>query len=280
MTLLILFRKFVWLFLIFAIVSTAGAAEKIHWFHNYDQALAESRKTSKPILVDCFADWCYWCHKLDENVYTDAKFIKFSETIVPLRIDVEDKGEGTRLAEQYQLTGLPTLLVIDSEGKLLNRIGGYLEPADLINDITTMQDLLDQEQKQPDDPALLYKIAREYVAREMNPEAERRFKKILQSPDAPAALKDSAQFSLALTQFYQRKLDDSLATIQKYRTDYPQAESAEDALLLLSEIYLEKDSNELARQTIKEFLVKYPKSDNVRRAQEVLATLDENSRAE
>jgi len=273
-------KRFLLIFLLFTVTSQASGPEKIKWFQKLDQAQAESVKATKPIFIDCFADWCFWCHKLEEEVYSNPKFIRFMENLVPLRINVEDNGEGTRLAQEYQLTGLPTLLIIDSNGKLLNRIGGYLEAEDLIADVALVQDLLEKEKKNPADWALRYQLGREYLAREMSSEAEARFKRILQSDDASASLKESAQFSLALTQYYQRKLDDSLATLQKYRTTYPQAESDEDALLLLSEIYLQKDSNEMARQTIQEFLTKYPKSGNVHRAQEVLATIDALSRPE
>ena len=45
----------------------------------YDKAVEEARKIGHPIFVDVYADWCQWCHKLDQEVYANPKFIQFMQ---------------------------------------------------------------------------------------------------------------------------------------------------------------------------------------------------------
>src|SRR5262245_3102360 len=70
-------------------LSVASAADSVRWFHNIDAAVAESRKTGKPIFVDVYADWCAWCHKLDKEVYVDTKFVSYIRGFVALKVDSE-----------------------------------------------------------------------------------------------------------------------------------------------------------------------------------------------
>jgi len=244
------------------------------WRHSFEKALVEARAASKPIFVDAYADWCGWCHKLDKEVYSDPRFAQFMQGFVPVKMDVEDGKEGSQFGADYHIDGLPTLLVTDSNGNVTNRIGGYMKAEDLIQDISAIQALILQEQKNPNDLNASFRLANEYLSRDMNAQAEARFRRVLQSPNASAAQKEASQFSIALAQFYQRKLDSAEASLNTYRTNFKDGESEEDALLLLSEIYIETDSNEKARDYLKEFLQKYPHSGNVHRAKEILSLVE------
>jgi tetratricopeptide (TPR) repeat protein len=260
------------LFTIICAVHSAGASEVV-WLHSYQEAVKQAKETSKPIFVDCFADWCLWCHQLEAEVYKDAGFIELMKSYIPLRIDVEDGAEGTRLARTYHIAALPTLLVLDSSGEVTNRIGGFLKAADLIHEIRTIQGLLDKERTDPNDWTAIQELGEEYLFRDMNAEAEVRFQRILQASTSDP-FKESALSSLALAQYYQEKRKESLATVQSYLKTYPNGKSAEDVLLLLSQIQIEMDQLQQARQTLEQFLEKYPNSDNLKRVREVLQRLN------
>jgi len=264
--------------LVFLFSAVQGwSAGQVQWIHSFDQAVIQAKKSGKPIFIDAFADWCDWCHKLDQEVYADAKFVKYIERFVPVKIDVEDGGEGTQFAEKYAITGLPTLLVTDANGILTNRIGGFMEVDQLIEDLEGIQKLVERERKNSKDADASFQLAKEYLARDMNTEAESRFQRILSSPDATTGQRETSQFSLALTQYYQRNFDLALGTLESYEKTYQYGESGEDALLLLSEIHMELDANDKARYYLEQFLKKYPNSGNKSRALQVLSTLDEKS---
>jgi len=268
-------RLAILVFLLFAV--EGWSAGQVRWFQSFEQAQLQAKKSGKPIFVDAFADWCGWCHKLDQEVYSDKKFVQYMERYVPVKIDVEDGGQGTRFAEKYAITGLPTLLVTDPNGTVTNRIGGFMNADELIEDLDGIQKLVERERKNPKDTAASFQLAREYLSRDMNIEAEFRFKQILASPDATTDQKETSQFSLALTQYYQRNCDLALGTLESYEKTYENGESGEDALLLLSEIHMELDANEKARFYLEQFLRKYPHSGNRSRAQQVLSTLEKSN---
>ena len=272
-------KRLAFLLLLFALPVFAGTSTpaKVPWFRSIDQAFAESRKTGKPVFVDAFADWCGWCHQLDKDVYSDPRFVKYIDRYVPLKVDVEDNGEGTHFAGKYGITNLPTLLVLNPAGELTNRIGGFMNTAPLVQDLDDIQKLVERVQKNPGDITAAYELADEYMTREMNSQAEKLFSRVLASTSASVSQKESSQFSIALAQYYLQNYDGALASLEKYEATYKNGQSDEDALLLLSEIHLERNATDKARYYLEEFLKKYPNSGNVNRAHQVLSTLESSN---
>jgi len=252
-----------------------STSTQIVWLKDFQQALSKSKETGKPVFVDCFAEWCVWCHKMESDVYSDSKFVNLAGNYVMLRIDIEDGAEGSQLAANYNVETLPTLLVVDSSGSLINRIGGFLKTDELIDDLSKMQDLINRERLNANDWMTVQTIAEEYLFRDMNAEAETRFVRILQAPISDVA-KESAHFSLALSQYYQQKNQEALRTLETYLETYVEGNSAEEVLLLLSQIYLEMDEHEKAKQVLQEFLKKFPDSKSVGRARKVLGLLEKD----
>jgi thioredoxin-related protein len=258
-------------------MAPAHAAEQIQWLRKYDQAVAESKKDSHPIFVDVYADWCIWCHKLDKEVYTDPKFIEYIKGFVALKIDSEDNGEGTRLAEKYGIDGLPAMLILDANGNLLNKLSGYMDAKEMIQGIQHVQSLLELERKNPKNEEANFLLAREYLDREMYAQAEQRFQRTVKSPTASAVQKERALYSAGLAEYYQGNVKRALNTLEDYYAIYPDGASNEDALLLLSQLHIELKSNAKALKYLREFMRKYPKSSNANRAREVLTALEKES---
>lgn len=266
------------LFLFVTIASSIAlsvfSADKVKWIKDVDDALKKARKSSKPIFVDVYADWCTWCHKLDKEVYSDPRFAKYMKSFVMLKVDSEDQAEGTKFAEKYQAMNLPTLLVLDSNGNLTNRITGFKQADPLMQEIYKIENLRDRERKNPADLDAVFELANEYVKREMYHDAESRFARIIAAPNASKPRKEKAQFSTALALYYQGKLESALAALNIYYNTYKDGASNEDALLLLSQVHIELNSNDKAIQYLREFKEKYPTSGNAVRAQQVLSALE------
>jgi thioredoxin-like negative regulator of GroEL len=266
--------------LLFLLIGTQSVlpsnSSQIVWLNDFQQALSKSKETGKPVFVDCFAEWCVWCHKMEAEVYSDTKFVNMTGNYVMLRIDIEDGAEGSRIAANYNVETLPSLLVVDSSGRLINRIGGFLKTDELIADLTKMQDLINGERLNANDWMVVQTLAEEYLFRDMNAEAETRFARILNAPVSDVS-KESAHFSLALSQYYQQKNQEALRTLDTYLQTYVEGNSAEEVLLLLSQIYVEMDEHEKAKQVLQQFLKKFPDSKSVGRARKVLELLEKNS---
>lgn len=119
------------LFAIFAVMSVF--AQNITWMDNYDEALKLSAKKKIPVLVNFTgSDWCYWCKKLDKEVFTQKTFINYAnKNLIMLKIDFpkdikqsdEVKKINKELAKKYNIEGFPTIVLLDSKGAEINRTG-------------------------------------------------------------------------------------------------------------------------------------------------------------
>jgi thiol-disulfide isomerase/thioredoxin len=98
-----------------------------HWHREVAPALAAAEAADKLVLVDLYADWCSWCKVLDAEFRT-AHFGRWAEDYVLLRVDVEDRGEGTALKEHLGVQGLPTTAVIDHAKVRVGLLTGF-QPA-------------------------------------------------------------------------------------------------------------------------------------------------------
>ena len=108
-------------------LSIAGFSESIAWRADLSSARAEARKTGKIMMIDVYTDWCGWCKKLDTDTYTEAKVIAGSSSFIPLKINPETSTDGAAFVKTYGVSGFPTILFVEADGTLANKIVGYLD---------------------------------------------------------------------------------------------------------------------------------------------------------
>lgn len=83
----------------------------------------------KPVLVDFFATWCGPCKTL-APILIDVKK-EMGEAITIIKVDVDKSAQA---AQQYQVQGVPTLILFKN-GKILWRQSGVVPKASLVTAI-------------------------------------------------------------------------------------------------------------------------------------------------
>ena len=100
---------------------------------SWEKVVKDAKEQNKLIFVDCYTTWCGPCKRLAAEVFPREDLGTYvNERFVSVKYDVE-RGNGLEFAKQYRdlIHGFPTLLLIDTEGKVLNRIVGFF-PAETI----------------------------------------------------------------------------------------------------------------------------------------------------
>jgi len=108
-------------------------AEESLWLTNIDEAKKEASERGVKILVDFSgSDWCGWCIKLDNEVFSKGAFKKYAKDNLVLFVadfprskkqSADVKKQNEALARKYGIRGFPTVLLLDSTGKEIARIG-------------------------------------------------------------------------------------------------------------------------------------------------------------
>lgn len=103
-------------------------ASAVAWRDDFDTAMAEASASGKPLLLDFSASWCPPCQVMKHDVWPDPGVGKVvSGRYVPVLVDVDDP-RNAGVAERYEVSGIPAILVLDAEGRVLRR-GGFMSPA-------------------------------------------------------------------------------------------------------------------------------------------------------
>jgi protein disulfide-isomerase len=108
-------------------------AQEATWLTKFEEAKAQAAKENKYVLADFTgSDWCGWCIKLKNEVFTKPEFATWAkDNVVLLELDfprrtelsAELKEQNDKLAAEYKIEGYPTILLLDSFGVEVARLG-------------------------------------------------------------------------------------------------------------------------------------------------------------
>ncbi len=122
------------LILAFALTSHATALSE-GWVADFDEAVKLAKEQDKDLFVDFTgSDWCGWCIKLNEEVFSHEEFLKPArDKFILVALDYPNSEEAkakvpnpernAELSEEYNIRGFPTCLLIDVNGEVFGRMG-------------------------------------------------------------------------------------------------------------------------------------------------------------
>jgi protein disulfide-isomerase len=126
------------LFLVAAAVSLVFAPlsrAESDWLHDWNKAQEEAKSNHKLLFLNFTgSDWCGWCIKFDKDVLSQPQFKNFAhDNLVLVELDfprrksqpTEEKKQNVQLAQQYEVLGFPTIVVLNSNGQKVWQFDGY-----------------------------------------------------------------------------------------------------------------------------------------------------------
>ena len=132
---LILISIFVCSFLYAGASSFLPGPDK-NWYINLEDAMKKAKKENKKIYVlSTGSDWCGWCIRLKNDVFSQKEFKSFARKNLVL-VYLDSPRRKPMPAEQRQYNnetkrklgfggGVPSAKILDADGKVITNIGGY-----------------------------------------------------------------------------------------------------------------------------------------------------------
>lgn len=127
--------KRLWFALTAVFLAGSLQATELTWLTDLDQAKARAAAEKKHVLLNFTgSDWCPFCVKLQKEVFSKPEFAEYAQKhLVLVEIDFprkkdqppELKKANKKLQDQYKVTGFPTLVLLDSQGKQVGKKVGY-----------------------------------------------------------------------------------------------------------------------------------------------------------
>jgi thioredoxin-related protein len=272
------------LLVVFVALTLVPQASANPWIKSLADAQKKAKTGNQLIFVDLFADWCGWCHKMEQEVFPSQAFQTATDDMVLLRLNTEDGNEGTLLARRFQANSLPTFLVLNGDGQLAGTIHGY-QPSEvfvkLLKDVrkndADFRDRLKTESAVTD-PQKRIDLAKELRTRYALPESEQRFSKLANERGLPPNVRDEVYYELAYTQLVEKKYDDTMKTLKRFASFQKAGESFERSRLLISDVYIAQGNWSAAADNLREFKKSYPQSKFVQSVDYVLPQIEQQIR--
>jgi protein disulfide-isomerase len=108
----------------------AAASE---WLTDLPKAQAKAKEEKKLVMLDFTgSDWCGWCIKLHNEVFSKPEFAEYAKkNLVLVEVDFPRKKQlsaaqkraNDALQTKYKIEGYPTIIVLNGEGKQVGQLG-------------------------------------------------------------------------------------------------------------------------------------------------------------
>ena len=120
-------------FTVLLFIGISSFAQIQHFQGSFDEAVKTAKKENKAVFIDFYTDWCGWCKRLDQTTFKDDNITKIiTDSYVFLKVNAE-KEDGPAIARKAGVSGYPTMVIYQNNGKLAEKIVGYRTPEQLIS---------------------------------------------------------------------------------------------------------------------------------------------------
>jgi thiol-disulfide isomerase/thioredoxin len=99
----------------------------------FEKAQLDANQGDKFILLDFYASWCTPCKWMEETTFQDREVINIvNSKYIPIKVNI-DEFDGFDIKSKYDVRFLPTILVFNKNGKMVERIEETLSPSKMKN---------------------------------------------------------------------------------------------------------------------------------------------------
>lgn len=135
-------RAFHWFKVAFSVVVLAVSAYAMvpsqrtepEWQAFTEERFDASTRNGERMIIDIYAEWCIPCKELDARTFSDPRVVDAFNRFTAYKVDVTQAGseETKRRTEQFRVVGVPTVLIIDAQGREVERITGFVDAEEFL----------------------------------------------------------------------------------------------------------------------------------------------------
>ncbi len=264
-----------------SIAVAGGPATGIRFEHAFADAMKKAAVQNKPVMVDFWADWCGWCHRLDKTTYRDPAVVKLAQDFMAVKVDTEGKPADVLVASRYDVTSLPTILFVTPGGRQILRVNGFQGPGKFKLTLERAKDmalkLMGYEQalqKDPKNASALAALGTHLFEQEFFEEARDLLTTAARydSRDVPGTRRHTRML-LAIIQNYDHKYAEAEALLKEGLAITPVGEDEPKLLFILGRTYMKWGRADDARRVMHRIAAEYAQSPTAQKAREQLALL-------
>jgi thiol-disulfide isomerase/thioredoxin len=254
----------------------------IKWERSFEEALKKAKAARKPILVDFWAEWCGWCHRLDKTTYADPVVVRKAEEFVAVKVNTEGSRRETEIAIRYDVQSLPTILFLSPEGHQVYRLNGFQGPGQFPRTLDQALEigkrilLLEAAiEKNPNDAGALAGLGQHLYEEEFYEESRELLSRAIKvDRDEPAPSRRMARMMLAIIQNYDRKYAEAEGLLKEALGIKPAGEDQVKVMFVLGRTYASWGRREDALKIMQKIVREHAGSAMAQRARETLLVLE------
>lgn len=124
-------KRLNYFFLLASLLATSGRAA--NWSTDLEAAKVQAARENKHVMINFTgSDWCGWCMRLKQEVFSQSEFELFAaKNLVLVEIDFPKRKQipqatlraNVQIADRFKVAGYPSLVFLNSTGKEVGRTG-------------------------------------------------------------------------------------------------------------------------------------------------------------
>ncbi len=253
----------------------------IRWEHRFEDAVKRARAAKKPIMIDFWADWCSWCHRLDQTTYVDPVVVKMSEEFIALKLDTEGAKKNQEIALRYNVATLPTITFVTPGGRQILTLKGFQGPGQFPRTMETAREVggrvmafeeaLDGN---PRDAAALFGLGVHLFEQEFYEESREVLARAVAADEGrPVKDRKQARMLIGIIQNYDRKYAEGEQVLKEALGIRPATEYDPKMLFVLARLYVAWNKKDAARNVLVTLIHDHPDSSVTPKGRDLLKSL-------
>lgn len=261
--------------------ASEAQAPTIKWEKSFEDAMKKARKAGKPVIVDFWADWCAWCHRLDRSTYADPFVAEKAQDFVAVKVDTEGSRREMDVAMKYEVTSLPTIVFLSPQGRQIARVNGFQGPGQfprtldvalaMARRVMAWESDLDRD---PDDARALAALGTHLYEQQYFDEARELLRKaVARDEEEPAEERRRIRMQLAILEHIEHNFAAAEKLVKEALALQPSDEDEPKLLFVLGRTYVSWGRRAEGVATMEVIVRQYPQSPLAQKARETLTSL-------